>query len=198
MVFIMILSDEAWGKGAGQACKALEGMTTCIDGVAHILMRWKTSMTKAAVTPNSGANPQEIDPGQWSVRGAYKNGDKNDNHLADYKLNIVDIIQSAEKTFAENGYPFTNQNGATIDHLTTKPLELAQKDLLFFSLPVCDLGAIMGKGKHLNHDVGGDNKSPIEVYGACTCIQGKNWPIKSYPLDSGLIPETCRKNWVSG
>ena len=198
-VFVMILTDEAWGKGQGQACKALESMTECIDGVAYILFRWIVSATKAPVTPGAMANPTELVSRDWYVWGAYDagpehGGSPNANHLSEYKLNRADVIQSAVKTFNEKGFPFKDQNAATVQHLQDNPLELKQSDLMFFSLPVCDLGAIMGKGRHIVWDVGGENKHPIEVYGACTCIQGKGWP-SDYSLEGGLPKNICNSHW---
>ena len=203
-VFLMIMPDDVWGQGAGEACKALPDMTLCIDGVAHILMRWKHASAKAAVTPGSTAVPDSLDPAQWAVWGAYKSGDpingaENDNHLADYKLDSKLIIDSIKKTYAENGFPFTNQNGATIEHIRSNPLNLNQADLLFFSLPVCDLGVVM-KGYHFNQDTGRQDEGAIEAYAGCTCMMVDKWPEdKGYSLgDNALGSDQCKKQgWVA-
>lgn len=86
----------------------------------------------------------------WNVWGAYAEGSGNDDHLKDYALTLNDIAASAQKTQDQNGFLFKNQNGATIDQLTSNPTDLKLADLMFWSLPICDIPAIIGPDKHLD------------------------------------------------
>ena len=200
-VFVIKISDSAYGKGKGGACKAFDpSFNVCINGVAHIVVRWQlysdTDIAQGTVTS------LYIDKLNWFVRGiTTAGGSGNQDFLSLYKLKLPDIVASILKTFAANGFPFTNQNGATINQLKAHPLDTKQADLMFFSLPVCDIDGVLGPGKHLvpPNDASGDD--PIVRWGACTCAMQKNWPsgnsIYANPA-SGISPAECKnQGWAN-
>lgn len=205
-IFIMILTDKIYGKGPGGACGAyFAKQGVCLDGVLHLVLRWRWSQTKAAVTPGYFANPSELDSDQWAAWGAYPvgtgtKGAKNDDHLAEFDLSLEIVVKSAVKTQKEHGFLFKNQNGETIKQLTANPTDLKPQDLMFFSIPVCDLPAIMGPGKAFSWDTIGDGttgENPILKWGGCTCIIADGWPIKDWDLTGGLPASQCKnKGWV--
>lgn len=203
-VFIMKISDATYGKGDGAACKAYPIMTVCSDDgkTAYIWMRWKM---QGGIALDNVVLESYLDPKSWNVWGAYAQGSggggaQNANHLEEYKLDLKSLTTSAIKTFDENGFPFTNQNGATIDHLKSEPTDLKLADLLYISLPVCDMDAVLD-GKHLKdpNDKTGDN--PIVRWGACSCGQYNKWPGDTdvYKVDTaGYTTGDCQnKGWAS-
>ncbi|KAG8532949.1 uncharacterized protein KY384_002827 [Bacidia gigantensis] len=205
-VFVIKITDKAYGKGAGAACKAFPDQTACINGVAYIFARFQ-------VTVVNGDQPDDysrFERRSWFVfgigpTGTAGDGTKNANHLKDYGLELPDIALAVEKTWDEHGFPFTDQNGATIQHLTTYPTDVAAKDIMFFNLPVCDFDFTMGAGKHLadatERDVDDTVIDPIVFWGLCTCYQQHGWP-DSYTIPGTepqlpRDPEDCRNSgWV--
>lgn len=190
-VFIIKITDAAYGKGAGAACKAFPVMTACLNGVAYIFARWQ-------MDGGTNLSPSHLDDKAWNVWGAYRQGSGNDNKLDQYKLNLDTIAASAQKTQDENGFDFKNQNGATLTQLTNHPTDLKLEDIMYWSLPICDIAAIIGPNKHLN---GPDDKNvvdPIVFWGACTCVQAKAWPTDKdtgYPDDpNGFLGDVCRSH----
>ena len=177
-VFILKISDTAYGKGDGEACKAYFNQTVCLDGVAHIWLRWKFG----------DANELQyatLDPSSWDVRGAYFTAGGNENRLSNYSLDLTMLTVSAVKTFDKYGFPFQNQDQATIDFLKTNPTDLKVADLLYFSIPVCDIDSVL-MGKHLNDGEGTEYVNGIQAWGACTCVQQPSWPITNATYaDSG-------------
>lgn len=138
----------------------------------------------------------------WNVWGAYKQGSGNDNHLPDYGLDLGAIATSAQKTQDENGFDFKNQNGATLTQLKNHPTDLKLADIMYFSLPVCDIAAVIGPNKHLNGPGDQSGDDPIVAWGACTCAQMKDWPAdktSGYPDDpNGYSPSECAKQgWAN-
>jgi len=64
-IFIMILTDKIYGKGLGGAYGAyFAKQGVYLNGVLHLVLRWRWSQTKAAVTPGYFANPSELDSDQ--------------------------------------------------------------------------------------------------------------------------------------
>jgi len=195
-VFIIKVTDAAYGKGAGAACNAFPVMTACVNGVAYIFARWM--MDGGTIIKSSRLFEHD-----WNVWGAYKQGSGNDNHLSDYGLDLSAIAISAQKTQDENGFDFKNQNGATLTQLKNHPTDLKLADIMYFSLPICDIAAVLGPNKHLNANPGdGTGDDPIVAWGACTCAQMKDWPsdkTSGYPDDpNGYLPSECQKQgWVN-
>lgn len=194
-VFIIKVTDAAYGKGAGAACNAFPVMTACVNGVAYIFARWMmdggTELIRSRLSqPN------------WNVWGAYKQGSGNDNHLADYGLDLTAIAISTQKTQDEHGFDFKDQNGATITQLRNHPTDLGLADIMYFSLPICDIAAIIGPNMHLNGPGDQSGDDPIVVWGACTCAQMKDWPADKttgYPDDpNGPVVSECQgQGWVN-
>ena len=206
-VLIIKISDGAYGKGAGAACKAFPEQTVCIDGIAHIFVRMQTF---------EGAFPRGYDEGihttfnanSWFVFGMTTIGEgaggvKNANHLSEYYLDTKKIANSADKTQADYGFLYKNQTTATIKALTSGTQELKVENLMFWSIPVCDIDAIIGPEKALNKIVHSKkyplhfpSKDPIAFWGLCTCLQAKGWPDEYVLKDSSMVPwkpEECRK-----
>lgn len=142
-VVIIKFDDASLGKGPGKACQEFTSRSACIDGVAYLFVKWR-------MDGGSEITWSEFFEHDWNVYGAYAEGSGNDDHLKDYALNMEVIAKSAEKTQKENGFLFKNQNGATIDQLKSNPTDLKLEDLMFWSIPVCDIPAIIGPDKHLN------------------------------------------------
>jgi hypothetical protein len=204
-VFVLKISDAAYGKGAGAACKAFPIMTVCQNGVAHIFARWVFTGTIGLDNANPGSN--HLDVKSWNVWGAYaqgsSTGENNANNLETYSLDLTSILASVQKTSDLNGgkFPFTNQNGATIKTLVDDTANLTSSNLVYFSLPICDIDAILGPNKHLNDPDDQSKDDPIIRWGACTCLQGPNWPGSEdlYPDNvNGYGNEGCQANgWGS-
>ena len=191
--FIIKLTDAAYGKGDGAACKAFPIMTACLDGVAYIFARWQmdggTEITSSRLWTK-----------EWNVWGAYAqgsaNGKQNADQLTQYGLSLSAIATSAQKTQDENGFDFKNQNGATLTQLQNNPTDLNLADLMYFSLPICDIAAIIGPDKHLNGPGDETGDDPVVAWGACTCVQMKGWPTgdDGYPDDpNGYVASDCQK-----
>ena len=114
------------------------------------------------------------------------------------------IAKAVEKTWIEKGYPFKDQNAATIQHLKDNPTDLKQEDIMFFNLPICDMNVILGN-KHLNEPAYQpitDYTDRIAFWGLCTCQQQNGWPDDyKYKDVYGLHwpEEECRKEgWGGG
>lgn len=194
-VAIIKVNDAAYGKGDGAACAAYPEMAACIDGVAYIFIRWK-------MDGGDEISSSRLWPHDWSVYGAYNSGpNDNKNNLEEYGLDLTSIAISAEKTQQQNGFDFKNQNGATIDQLKNNPTDLNLADLMYISLPVCDIPAIIGPDKHLGGPGDETGDDGIVAWGACTCVQMQGWPTDKdtgYPDDpNGVLDSDCRKNgWI--
>ena len=207
-VFIIKITDAAYGKGTGKACKIFPDLTACIDGVAYIFVRSQVYTGEPVTNLRERYNWQK-----WFVFGASSQGSGGDGtpntpHLADYGLDTTVIAKASEKTQRAHGFLYDNQNGDTIDHLIQAPTDLAKENLMFFNLPICDIDAIIGSGKHLGppYDSVGEEApdDPIAHWGYCTCQQVHGWPAdKGYVVDAsdGVVnytPEECRElGWVS-
>ncbi|KAG8527283.1 uncharacterized protein KY384_008027 [Bacidia gigantensis] len=194
-VFIMKLTDQAYGRGDGAACNGRPVMTVCKDGAAYIFARWVTTSSGARVT--RVINP--FDTASWNVWGAYKqgtgpDGSTNDNMLSKYGLDLSKILDSVLKTaaLAKGQYPFDNQNGALLDYLQSNPSDVSPAALSFWNLPVCDMEAAIGPGLHLPTQ--GFFLDVISNWGPCTCMQDSNWPKDLYSLPPLSTTTTqCRK-----
>ena len=197
-VFIIKVTDAAYGKGDGAACNAFPKMTACIDGVAYIFARWQmdggTEITSSRLWTK-----------EWNVWGAYAqgsaNGMDNADQLSQYELSLTTIAKSAQKTQDEHGFFFQDQNGATLTQLQNNPTDLNLEDLMYFSLPICDIAATIGPNKHLNGPGDETGDDPIVAWGACTCVQMPNWPqadSTQYPDDrNGYVASDCRgQGWA--
>ena len=190
-VFIIKVTDAAYGKGDGAACKAFPVMTACLDGVAYIFARWQmdggTEITSSRLWTR-----------KWNVCGAYAQGSikrkKNADQLSQYGLDLSAIATSAQKTQDQYGFMFKNQNGATLTHLQNNPTDLKLADLMFFSLPICDIAAIIGPDKHLRGPGDKTGDDTIVAWGACTCVLMKDWPTDQYPDDlNGFPADACQQ-----
>ncbi|KAK4693215.1 hypothetical protein P7C71_g4138, partial [Lecanoromycetidae sp. Uapishka_2] len=197
-VFILKISDTSYGKGAGAACQAYPLLTVCINGVAYLWLRWKFDGGDWDLQDEDEPEGQYLDTTQWAVWGAYNSGGKNAERLSNFSLDLPTLTDSAVKTFTQYGFPFTGQDAATVAFLESNPTDITTADFLYFSVPVCDMDAILG-GKHLGTPYNdGSGTEPIARYGACTCVQAASWPITNttYALpDDPISTEDCI--WVS-
>ncbi|KAL8989841.1 MAG: hypothetical protein Q9169_008270 [Polycauliona sp. 2 TL-2023] len=198
--FIIKISDAAYNKGPGSACNAFPTQTVCLDGVAHIWVRWQYT----TILPDDPAfYHQYLETRSWAVRGAYDSGDDNANSLAQYNLDLTKLTLSAIKTFNTYGFPFSGQDAATIEFLRNNPTNLDLEDLLYFSVPVCDIDAIIGPGRFLNGPRGREDPTdPIAMWGGCTCLQAESWPGTNETYEApgaGYHPTDCRNyGWGGG
>ena len=213
-VFIMRISDSSYDDGKGtKACDAFPEATICANdpglkgspwaGGGDLAYIWlRQSMTGGFAVGEGGIAWSTLNEDSMWVWGAYgrgkADGTENANSLETYGLNLVSLTKSALETFQENGFPFNNQNGATINALKKNPADTTLETLLHISLPICNIDAILG-GKKLTHGNYKD-ENPIVRYGACTCAQWEKWPSKVngeetvYTPDvGGIPPDQCRK-----
>lgn len=213
-VFIMKISDKSYDDGSGtKACDAYPALTICnndpgLEGTRYAgngdtAYIWLRHVMNGAIAIGEGVAWSFLDEKKMFVWGAYARGtgaegSENANNLDEYGLNLVDMTISALRTFDENGFPFRNQNGATITSLRDDPTDISLATLLHISLPLCDIDAILD-GKKLTK--GKYDENPIVRYGPCTCAQYGKWPRLDddgeeslYTPDVGGIPEDqCRK-----
>ena len=214
-VFMVKMSDSAYGRGPGSACGEYQDQGICVNGVAWILLRWHISTSSMKpVAPHPGPHPSRIrrDPGDmflayinsddapaWGIgpHGAPVNGAANANHLTEFKLSLDDVMHSIDKTYSGHGFPFTNQNGATLDELTDNPTDFEPSDLTFFSLPVCDIDAVFAKigALHFNQvDPYTDFPGPDDFllrWVVCTCQLSDKWPTTAPYTFIQLIGGNC-------
>ena len=109
-VLIIKITDRAYGQGPGKACKAFP---------EHSMFEVK----------------------DWFVFGigpTGKGGDgtQNGEHLADFGLDKRIIALASEKTQKQQGFHYDNQNGATIELLTTNPTKLKSEDMCVEFIPL--------------------------------------------------------------
>ena len=179
-VFIIKLTDNAYGQGKGEACKAYAKMTVCIDGVAHIVARW------AWLDPLEGTGTINnwLSDSHWFAWGAYgegsADGTDNANHLPEYGLNLEDIVKSSVKTQDKFGYLYKQGLSETADVLKSQTSELEESELYFWNIPVCDIESIIGKNKHLGDPFGYPTENRIPMWSGCTCLLDKKWPKDVY------------------
>lgn len=195
-VFILQISDTAYGQGAGAACAAYPDRTSCINGVAYIWLRWSYH---PAVADKGGGYAARLDTDTWNVWGAYGEGSGNANHLVDFGLDLPTLTNSAIKTWGlANGFPFLDQDSATISQIQDNPSDLNQADLIFFTVPICNIDYIIGPDKHL---------SDLATYGGCTCSMqsypnslNETWrnDLPTYAaFPGGYVGDGCTAGWVN-
>ena len=195
-VFVLKLTDKAYGRGTGAACNGRPNMRVCKEGVAYYFLRWVTT-SSGDYRATRFINPLNVK--NWNVWGAYKegtgpDGSANDNLLGKHGLDLSKILDSVLKTaaIAKGKYPFDNQNGALLDYLQSNPTDISPAALQFWNLPVCDMEAVIGSGYHLPKE--GYFLDVIPNLGPCTCMQDPNWPKDLYnvpPLSTST--DLCRK-----
>ena len=210
-VFIMKLSDKAYGMGAGAACKSVfSPMGVCRDGVLHIWMRWSFAGPLASESVFLSATLSHT---SFFVWGAYDFGSaqtkltsttKNAESLKAYDLTLDELTTSALEVFAAHGFPFTNQNGAILDNLRKEPLNLDKSRLIQMTVPVCDLEVALG-GHSLKKSPGQYDEKELEGnrvtwWGACTCAFDPKWPNKvdqfKQPTGSYSADECQKSGWT--
>ena len=146
--FIIKMSDNTLGAGAGGACKALPSMTYCDEnGVAWIFMRWnwKQGLSGTHIT-QSMLNTQD-----WQVWGAYSpppnNPSGNQNQLSKYGLDLETIAKSSWRVQQQYGF-WTNQTTtATVNSVLANISNLSLDQVVSWNMAVCDLDGVLN-GKH--------------------------------------------------
>ena len=145
--FIIKMSDDTLGAGAGGACKALPSMTYCDEnGVAWIFMRWNWKTVLTSHLTQSMLNTQD-----WQVWGAYSppanNPSGNSNQIEKYGLSLEIIAKSSWRVQQKYGF-WTNQTAeATVQSVLANIANLSLDQVVSWNMAVCDLDGVLN-GKH--------------------------------------------------
>ena len=185
-VMIFKITDHAFNQVAtGQACKFWPKQTVCRDNVAHIFARWVADDTPSRPVLPASLNRATFYPWGASDKGTAADGTPNADHLAEYALTLDTILDSATATQAAHGYLYSGTTDDTLKQLTQHPTDIDQADLASWTIPICDIDAVLkakGNGKTylgVGPTDQEDGKSLINR-GICTCLQAQGWPKDTY------------------
>ena len=145
--FIIKMSDDTLGAGAGGACKALPSMTYCDEnGVAWIFMRWNWKQVLTGHLTQSMLNSQD-----WQVWGAYSspanNPSGNTNQLDKYGLSLEVVAKSSWRVQQKYGFWTDQTPEATAQSVITNIANLSLDQIVSWNMAVCDLDGVLN-GKH--------------------------------------------------
>ena len=201
-VVIIKLTDQAWGRGTGQACKAQPDVLFCDSrGVAWLFVKW---LTKETIIPQQGQGGQKpFDPAAWHVWGAYEAGKKiedkaNANHLKDFGLDMGMIALKAEKIQDEHGFLYQGIGEDLSKKFQNRPGEVKFEDLITFNMPVCDIERIMRNNgyDHMHGPVWSENPWKIGI--PCTCLKQQGWPKDKYPISDKDVEKSAGTKVCNG